>query len=315
MKELIKRVNWKNVALFMLFFGLATLVWYEHTMQSVHTARIPVRIEYNKPGAVGLGEEGLPDTIMIEVRDNGTNLDVYYREPLHLTIDLLPYIHDKEGVIQISANTLRSNIISLLQGTSRLLSTTPEEISCTYFVEQEKEVPIFFDKEISTAVSYQLVEEPTLSLNKVHLYGKAEDLDAIDTIRTERLVLPDLDSSFTKQVPLIIPPGIRAEFNSVSTRIVTEQFTQKTITLPIQVTDVPDSISIKLHDHTTVEINARVWLSQYGNVRDSQFKVICKYDTTNRDNTLAIDVDYSANPHILDAWWYPQEVKYDIDEQ
>ena len=165
-----------------MFLVLATVMWYGHAMQSVRNTRVPVIIQYTKPGAIGFAEEGLPDTVMIEVRDAGARLNAYHREPLRLTIDLRSYIHADKGTIHIPSDVLRRSISNILQGTSRLIETRPEEITCSYFTEQEKTVALAFNGNISLADEYQLVGAPMLSLKRVKIYGQDKDLSTLDTL-------------------------------------------------------------------------------------------------------------------------------------
>ena len=140
----------RDILTFLLFLVLAAVIWYGHAMQSVRNTRVPVLIQYTgKAGNIGLGEPGLPDTVMIEVRDAGSRLNTYHREPLHLTIDLRQYIHGEKGTIYVPSDALRRSISDILQGTSRLIDTKPEEISCLYFTEQEKSVLVAFSGEIT----------------------------------------------------------------------------------------------------------------------------------------------------------------------
>ena len=109
----------RDVLTFLLFLVLAACIWYGHAMNSVRNTRVPVLIQYTgKPSAIALGEQGLPDTVMIEVRDAGSRLNSYHKETLRLTIDLHPYIHGDKGTIHVPSDALRRSISDILQGTS-----------------------------------------------------------------------------------------------------------------------------------------------------------------------------------------------------
>ena len=72
---------------FALFVVLAATIWFGHAMQSERDTRVPVMVSYTGvPETIGFAGDGLPDTVMIEVRDAGKQLNVYKRDPLHLTI-------------------------------------------------------------------------------------------------------------------------------------------------------------------------------------------------------------------------------------
>ena len=152
-------------------------------MQSVRNTRVPVLIQYTgKPGTIGLGGSGLPDTVMIEVRDAGSRLNTYHREPLRLTIDLRQYIHGEKGTIHVPSDALRRSISDLLQGTSSLIATTPDEISCPYFTEQERTVQVVLNGTLTPAAEYQFVSQPKLGRKTIKIYGQDKVLSTIDTV-------------------------------------------------------------------------------------------------------------------------------------
>lgn len=313
MQKLLKHINGANIATFLLFFVLATMIWYGHAMQSVRNTRVPVHICYTgKPDNIGLDEEGLPDEVMIEVRDAGHRLDTYHRNSLQITIDLHPYIHGEKGVIQIPANDLRSSIKAILQDNSNLIETVPEEIRCPYFTEQEKTVVLCFNGDIQTANGYQTVGVPTLSQSHIKIFGKAKDLRTIDTLYTEHVVFDNLSDTLRKPIAIAIPKGIRPETDSTVVQIITEQFTEKKFALKLIVKNAPENYRIRLFPDE-VEVSVRVGVSHFAQVKASDINVSCTYNPERKDK-LDVELDYSANSHITSAWVYPGEVEYLLEQ-
>lgn len=296
----------------MLFFVLASALWYGHAMRSVRNTRVPVLIHYTgKPGSIALGSEGLPDTVLIEVRDAGQRLNVYFSEPLRLTINLQPYIHGDKGTIRIPTDVLRRSISDILLGTSHLIATSPEEIVCTYFTEQEKTVPLVNRCTIDLADEYQLVGAPKMSRKRIKLYGQDKALVAIDTLYTAPQRLEDLSDTTVIRVPLAIPEGMRAEVDSVELTVVAERFTEKKFTIPIRVKNTPEGYQIRLFPRE-VEVSARVGMSHFAQVRAEDIKVVATYTPERRDK-LEVELQYS-NPYITAAWAYPAVVEFLLEQ-
>ncbi|MBO5619660.1 MAG: hypothetical protein J5902_06730 [Paludibacteraceae bacterium] len=312
MKRWLSRIDWRDVFTFLLFFALALIVWYGHAMQSVRNTHVPVLIQYTgKPDNIGLQSPGLPDTVMVEVRDAGQRLVTYLREPLRLTIDLRSYIHGEKGTIHIPSDALRRSISDILQGTSRLIETTPEEITCPYFTEQEKTVPVAWCGNLSTADEYQLVGEPLLNYPRVKLYGQDKHLNTIDTIRTEFVTLEELSDTTRTRVALSLPPGIRCETDSVDVSIIAERFTEKKFIIPLHVTGVPEGAHIRLFPRE-IEVNLRVGMSHFCQVQSTDVRAICVYSPERKDK-LDVELRYT-NPYITSAWAYPAVVEFLIEQ-
>lgn len=302
----------RDILTFLLFLALAAAVWYGHAMNSVRNTRVPVLISYTgKPGAIGLGGNGLPDTVLIEVRDAGARLNTYHRELLHLTIDLRPYIHGEKGTIHVPSDALRRSISDILQGTSRLIGTTPEDITCPYFTEQEKSVPVVFRGSLTPASEYQMVGTPALSHPQVKLFGQDQELNKIDSLFTEEQHLTNLSDTTDVRIALLIPPHMRASTDSVTLRVVTERFTEKKFIVPIQVNGLPAGQHIRLFPNE-VEVSIRVGMTHFAQVQPTDVRAVCTY-SPERIDKLDVELHYT-NPYITAAWVYPAVVEFLLEQ-
>lgn len=302
----------RDVLTFLLFVVIATLVWYGHAMQSVRNTRVPVLIQYTgKPDAIGLKAPGLPDTVMIEVRDAGARLNTYHRDPLHLTIDLHSYIHGEKGRIYIPSDALRRSISDILQGTSRLIETQPEDITCDFFTEQEKSVLLVFRGDLKTANEYQIIGQPTLARKRMKIFGDEKTLSAIDTLYTEPQDLSEISDTMRVRCALEVPQGIRAEEDSVDLCIIAERFTEKKFTIPIHIKGVPEGYHIRLFPKE-VEVSVRVGMNHFSQVKANDIHATCAY-SPERTDKLDVEISYT-NPYITAAWAYPGVVEFILEQ-
>lgn len=302
----------RDVLTFLLFVVIATLVWYGHAMQSVRNTRVPVLIQYTgKPDAIGLKAPGLPDTVMIEVRDAGARLNTYHRDPLHLTIDLHSYIHGEKGRIYIPSDALRRSISDILQGTSRLIETQPEDITCDFFTEQEKSVLLVFRGDLKTANEYQIIGQPTLARKRMRIFGDEKTLSAIDTLYTEPQDLSEISDTMRVRCAIEVPQGIRVEEDSVDLCIIAERFTEKKFTIPVHIKGVPEGYHIRLFPKE-VEVSVRVGMNHFSQVKANDIHASCTY-SPERTDKLDVDISYT-NPYITAAWAYPGVVEFILEQ-
>lgn len=302
----------RDVLTFLLFVVIATLVWYGHAMQSVRNTRVPVLIQYTgKPDAIGLKAPGLPDTVMIEVRDAGARLNTYHRDPLHLTIDLHSYIHGEKGRIYIPSDALRRSISDILQGTSRLIETQPEDITCDFFTEQEKSVLLVFRGDLKTANEYQIIGQPTLARKRMKIFGDEKTLSAIDTLYTEPQDLSEISDTMRVRCAIEVPQGVRAEEDSVELCIIAERFTEKKFTIPVHIKGVPEGYHIRLFPKE-VEVSVRVGMNHFSQVKANDIHATCAY-SPERTDKLDVEISYT-NPYITAAWAYPGVVEFILEQ-
>ncbi len=302
----------RDVLTFLLFVIIATLVWYGHAMQSVRNTRVPVLIQYTgKPDAIGLKAPGLPDTVMIEVRDAGARLNTYHRDPLRLTIDLHSYIHGERGRIYIPSDALRRSISDILQGTSRLIETQPEDITCDFFTEQEKSVLLVFRGDLKTANEYQIIGQPALSRKQMKIFGDEKNLSAIDTLYTEWQDLSEVSDTMRVRCAIEVPQGIRAEEDSVDLCIIAERFTEKKFAIPIHIKGVPEGYHVRLFPKE-VEVSVRVGMNHFAQVKANDIHAWCTY-SPERTDKLDVEISYT-NPYITAAWAYPGVVEFILEQ-
>lgn len=302
----------RDVLTFLLFVVIATLVWYGHAMQSVRNTRVPVLIQYTgKPDAIGLKAPGLPDTVMIEVRDAGARLNTYHRDPLRLTIDLHSYIHGEKGRIYIPSDALRRSISDILQGTSRLIETQPEDITCDFFTEQEKSVLLVFRGDLKTANEYQIIGQPTLARKRMKIFGDEKTLSAIDTLYTEPQDLSEVSDTMRVRCAIEVPQGVRAEEDSVELCIIAERFTEKKFTIPVHIKGVPEGYHIRLFPKE-VEVSVRVGMNHFSQVKANDIHATCAY-SPERTDKLDVEISYT-NPYITAAWAYPGVVEFILEQ-
>ena len=281
-------------------------------MQSVRNTRVPVLIQYTgKPDAIGLKAPGLPDTVMIEVRDAGARLNTYHRDPLHLTIDLHSYIHGEKGRIYIPSDALRRSISDILQGTSRLIETQPEDITCDFFTEQEKSVLLVFRGDLKTANEYQIIGQPTLARKRMKIFGDEKTLSAIDTLYTEPQDLSEISDTMRVRCAIEVPQGIRAEEDSVDLCIIAERFTEKKFTIPVHIKGVPEGYHIRLFPKE-VEVSVRVGMNHFSQVKANDIHATCAY-SPERTDKLDVEISYT-NPYITAAWAYPGVVEFILEQ-
>ena len=302
----------RDVWTFLLFVALAAAIWYGHAMQSVRNTRVPVLIQYTgKPGSIGLAAPGLPDTVLVEVRDAGARLNAYHRDPLRLTIDLHSYIHGEKGTIHVPSDALRRSLSDILQGTSRLISTQPEEITCAYFTEQEKTVVLAFDGDVTPAAEYQIVSGPSLSKKRIKLFGDGQTLSTIDTIYTEPVTLRDISDTTAVRVAVAQQQGLRTEVDSVDVQWILERFTEKKFMVPLHVKGVPEGYRLRLFPKE-VEVSVRVGMNHFAEVQPHDIYASCTY-SSDRTDKLDVDIHYT-NPFITAAWAYPGVVEFILEQ-
>ena len=126
LKTIPQRFSMREFFVFVCFVVFATLIWYAHAMSSVRSAVVPVTVTYSGVPDNVMLSDSLPTTIHLELRDAGRRLKLYGVNPLSFTFNVGDQIKGETGTIILSSDVIHHAVNSLLQGTTKLQSITPE---------------------------------------------------------------------------------------------------------------------------------------------------------------------------------------------
>lgn len=305
------RLSVREICVFACFVVFASLIWYAHAMSSVRSAVVPVTVTYSGVPDDVLLSDSLPTTIHLELRDAGRRLKLYGANPLAFSFNIGEQIKGESGTFVLSSDVIHSAVNSLLQGTTKLQSISPEQISGTYTRQHSKVVPIRLVADITPAAQHQLIGKPVVSTDSVTVRGSTELLCQVDSVTTEMLVLREVKDSVTTRVRLESVSGIRLAQEEVDVRILAEQFTEKVLTKSIVAKNVPENAHLRLFP-AEVNVMLRIGVSHFNDIDDSDVEVSCDFPTKAMDK-LPLHVACS-NPYVTFTRCTPAAVEFLIEQ-
>lgn len=310
-KRLWRWLMRKDILTYLLFVGLATLVWWGRAMSSQREADITLPITYTDiPEQVVFGAP-LPQELKVSIRDNGKQLRKIADSHLGITLSIGTQLAEQEGSVHIAAEILRPKLQDLLPGSTIVLQVQPEVIEVAYHRQEEKDVEVRLAAQWTPAQQYQMCGTPVVEPNQVRIYGKKADLKRIRDISTEPLQVQDVRDTLRCTAGLVAPEGIRVVPSSVTVTFIAEQFTEKTFTLPVEVIDTIAGEALRLFPQT-VTVQARVGMSHFTEVQAEDFRVQCRFPRT-ETNALPVEV-ICDNPYVTRVRTNPNELEYIIEK-
>jgi YbbR domain-containing protein len=253
----------------------------------------------------------MPTTIHLELRDAGRRLNLYGSNPLAFSFNIGEQIKGESGSIVLSADVIHHAVNSLLQGTTKLQSISPEQINGTYTRQHGKKVPVRLVADITPAPQHQLVGQPVLQTQKVTIYGSSEQLSQVDSVATQVLVLKDVKDSVATRVRLEEIPGIRFEQNEVEVQIVTEQFTEKVVTKSVIAKNVPEDAHLRLFP-AEVSVMLRIGVTHFNEIDEKDVEVSCDFPNKPTDK-LPLHVT-CRSPYVTLTRCNPAAVEFLIEQ-
>ncbi|MEM1122858.1 MAG: hypothetical protein AAGJ18_20605 [Bacteroidota bacterium] len=269
----------------LISMGISLLFWLLVKLSQEHKSNREIALTYTLP-------EGMtfinipPDQINVTLTGRGWDLmyDFFgqHTNPIRFLLTESP-------VQTIATNQLKSKLTDYFTSTNISI----EDMSFDYISIQlgekaQKKVPITLSQQLTFAPNHQLKGAIQLSPDSITLHGPQSLLDEYTAWPTTPLVATDLNNSLEQSLPLEPnnQPQIAISTDIIDVLIPVEQFTEKSIFLPVQIKNAPDSLKVF---PSVVKTSFVVGLSQYDTIsaKDFQLEVDLKNIPINQTNNTA----------------------------
>jgi hypothetical protein len=187
---------------------------------------------------------------------------------------------------------------------------SPENIVSDYVKLHTKTVPVELMTNLSLENQYMLCFPVRPVPEKVTIYGSLKDLAAINTIKTETLVLSNIKDTINADVALLKINNVKTSVNRVRVNVCAEMFTEKVVFLPVNVINKPDNYQLKVFP-AEVKVICNIGMSNYSKFNPNDLQVVLDYQqkslTTGSKKRLSV---INRKPYIGNVRIYPEEVEF-----
>ncbi|WP_421938889.1 YbbR-like domain-containing protein [Pedobacter sp.] len=183
--------------------------------------------------------------------------------------------------IAVSLNTLNTkdfvvfsdqlyNVNKQLESSQKVISVKPDTLYFDFTQRTVKKVPIKLVKEINFVKQYDISNEVKLNPKYVTVTGPIEELDKISAWATDTLKLDHVQSSSTARIAMqhSTHKNVSIFPSSVEVKLPIDEFTEKTVEVPLKIINNRNYNSIKLYPKK-IKVTFLVALSNYNQVDDN----------------------------------------------
>lgn len=310
--ESLLKVFRGDFTVFLLFLAITFFFWWSRTMsQNWQTViKIPVQVT-SIPQNVRVTVEPLSQ-ISVLISGKGSAL----RKSTHL---------GREGVLNVSNSrfaminghaslytlSLADSLEALLPSQVVVNSIEPDSLSYRYVLQRTVMLPVEFDGTLESQNQYFMENirfTPDSVVAKVLLSDTAHHraLARMDNVT--------LTSQTTEmEVPLSPIPGVLFNVDKVQMTIEAQQYTEKSIEVPVTGINFPDGVMLKAFP-SKATITIWVPMSDYEIVGSSDFKVVVDYnDIQNNSGSRAPVHIFSQPANVLNVRLQTHTVDYLIE--
>ncbi len=258
-------LNQERTAL-LICIGISLIIWIFLKLSKDYETTWAIHLKYELPPMMEFTDTP-PATTMATVHGNGIDLAKKFLTKTHPTvlIDLSEY--PKREVP-------RNELVFKIQ---EELNLNVRDITLNYLFfsidsTATKKVPVVLDMTVDFQKDFFLKEPIHLSADSVILSGPQQELERVNHVKTEAVNFPSVNANETRAVRISTNnfKNIQAHPAEVTINIMVEQFTEKTLAVPVKVVNAQDSVQVL---PSTVNVKCSVGLSKYDELTATAFSV------------------------------------------
>ncbi len=214
----------------------------------------------------------------------------------------------------IETRYTRDYISRQLSSEFEIVEIKPDTIYFPFAEVLGKKVPV------KSNVSYELGQQlifkspPEIIPDSMQVSGPDYLVDTISSVKTRPKDLGLITSSVSKEVGIDKSDNLIYEYNKVEIRFDIEKFTEKTLSVPVKVINIPDSLNLKLFPNK-ITVVCQVGLSKFENLQSSMFRAEVDYEQVMDQKTDKMAVKLVTVPDYVKSFSFsPKTVEYLIEK-
>ena len=254
---------------FLISIGVAFLFWFVIKLSQKYEAKRIVEVSYELPdnrAYIALPPEKLD--IVLEGQGWDLMMDYFNNRSRAIHFDL-----SASPLQNISNNQIRSKINEQITSNDIGIKEIEKDfITIETGENSRKKVPVTFQGGYTFAQNFQLRDALQLTPDSIWIGGPTTIVDEITEWPTVPLNLTDLRTTVRQPLALEIPSLAQLDLSSevIRVEIPVEQYTEKSIFLPVVIKNAPDSFKVFPQ---TVKTHFVVGLSRYDSIGEKDFQL------------------------------------------
>lgn len=314
-KAFSQHPQWKEALVFLAFVLLAFGFWLLQSLQQEYEIEISIPVRYknvpNDIAFVGIA----PTQIIAEVKDKGSVLLNYSFGRTFAPIEVnMKSTQGQSGDLVISKREIENDILKQLIATTTLVEFTPQQIDITYSQRMHKETPVVFDGDIQTEPGFQLSGDILIKPSAVNVYASKTVLDTLTFVRTVPTEIRKGNRTIIRTLGLQKINGANLDPEAVTVTIPIEEYTEKTLEIPVICTGIPIHYTVRLFP-PSVKVNCSVPLSRFKELSEDQFAIQIPFKELEQNLSGIIPIRLTQKPEwVRTATLMPDKIEFILEQ-
>lgn len=305
----------KRILMFSVFLLISVFIWFLNALSNNYSSVIEYPLVYTDfpDDRVFVGD--VPEHLDLRINAHGYAILRYktFRKPVPISFNVSAFTLNRPGQdssrAYILTRYLKDQVSRQLPTELQLLEIKPDTLHFQFARKITRRVKIRPDFQYQIDNQFTIKDGIILEPDSVDVTGPDLILDTLAYVYTVRSDLGNISRNYSDKVKLKRIRDLEYGRSKVNCSFELERFTEVQLTIPVEVLNLPDSISLQTFP-SRVKLTCNVGLSKYDRVNGSQVRAVVDYSKI-EEGTKLLDVNVQNIPLYLLSYEYsPKTVEY-----
>ena len=313
--------NNQRMVIFFICFCIASLFWYLNALKKTYTVELSFPVKYTNMPVNKILVNEPPKQFTFSVNSYGFTILRYKLSmaftPIVFNVnDFTDRRMESQGETnyKIPTRPHLQRLSSQLSKELTVLSISPDTLFFQFNEIISRKIAV--DPHVNVEYKKQFFPEQDIYCepDSVLIFGPMSIIDTINSIPTILKTYKNLARNIQETIPLETYKQVSIEPNKVQLMIYVAEYTEKKLTIPITIKNLPPDVKVNLFPDN-IAMSFMVRLNDFSKIENRNFSVTVDYkDIINKTNLLPINIE--SQPEDLRMLSYtPDVIEYLIEKQ
>lgn len=311
----LRRQRWKEALIFFFFVLLSLGFWLLQSLQQEYEIEINIPVRYKNISPDISFTETPPQVVIAKVKDKGSVLLNYSFGRSFAPIETnMKNQAEKSGSISISKKAIENDIQKQLLATTSLVTFEPQHIEAAYSKRIKKEIPVVFNGTIQTNPGFHVSGNITISPMNISVYASDVVLDTLNQAKTVFTEIKKGNKTITKTVQLQKVSEATYDPTSVTITIPIEEFTEKTLEIPVLCTDLPPHYTLRTFP-SVAKVTCSIPLSRFKDLSEDAFEIRFSFKDLEQNVSGSLPIQLTKKPDwVSSVALVPDKIEFILEQ-
>ncbi|MDR1348650.1 MAG: hypothetical protein LBJ63_09560 [Prevotellaceae bacterium] len=310
MSGIRKYLYGRQIFVFLFFVLAASVGWLMNKLSSDYLRTVSYHVGFYNSNDMRRVFNVETD-VTAQINTNGFIAMRYnMAEQNSIQIDISDKILSKTKNFVLSSDIFQKFSEQLGDG-EKLISLSPDTIHFTYVDLQSRRLPIVSNLQLAFANEYMQNGNTILKPDSIWITAKQNVLDSLTEIQCIAQKYENLNRSISGVLEIDMSKlnSVSVQLEKVQFKVNVERYSEATVTVPLQLTNKPDSLDVMTFPHD-IEIKYRANISNLAKIATSDFTLTADFNEFEKSIGGNLKVNIAAKPEsVLQVDLYPDFVE------